>query len=93
MSQMVSAEIADGVRAILAKVLERSVDDISLDASLADELGLDSLTAIETSIAVERRFGVTMPEFATPDDLGLVTVRDLVRLTEDKVRERTGGAS
>ena len=90
---MVSAEIADGVRAILAKVLERSIDEISLDASLTDELGMDSLTAIETSIAVERRFGVTMPEFATPDDLGLHTVRDLVRLCESKVREHEGGVS
>lgn len=81
-------EIAVAVRGILASVLDMPIDEITLEASLQGQLGMDSLSAIETSIAVEEKFDLRMPEFATPDELGLHTVADLVRLTSEKLEER-----
>jgi acyl carrier protein len=83
-------EIVVAVRGILASVLGVPVEEITLEASLEGQLGMDSLSAIEASIAVEERFDLKMPEFATPDELGLHTVADLVRLTSEKLEERRG---
>ena len=83
-----SEEIAVAVRGILASVLDMPVEEITLEASLEGQLGMDSLSAIVASIAVEERFDLRMPEFASPDELGLQTVADLVRLTSEKLEER-----
>ncbi len=82
-----SKELVAAICGILADVLGCGVEEITLDASLEYQLGMDSLSAIETSVALEERFGVKMPEFATPDELGLHTVADLVALTVSKVQE------
>ncbi len=81
-------EIVEAVRGVLAEVLHRPADGISLDASLELNLGMDSLTTIEASVALEERFGVAMPDFARPDEAGLDTVLDLVELVARKVAER-----
>ncbi|MBN1547642.1 MAG: AMP-binding protein, partial [Syntrophaceae bacterium] len=49
---------------------------ITLDYSLTDDIGLDSLSRIELLARVENRFGITIPERAFAD---IETLRDLLR--------------
>ena len=81
-------EVALVVREVLADALDRNTGDIGLDTSLVDHLGMDSMTTIEVSIELEERLDVTFPDFAAPHELGLHTVRDLVRMTRERVEER-----
>jgi acyl carrier protein len=66
------------VRLALHDVLpERSVRQLSRDASLVIDLGIDSLKAAELSLALERRFGrpIFVGEiFADVDDPRTLTV-------------------
>jgi len=39
---------------------------------------MDSLRTIETNVALEARFGFVAPEVVRPEELGIVTVDDLV---------------
>jgi acyl carrier protein len=51
---------------------------------LVRDLGVDSLTVIETVIRIEERFGIVMPDFEEFDTERVLTVEDLA----DMVMER-----
>lgn len=57
---------ADQIRAevknLVARVTEREPDEIPDDAHFMDQLGVDSLMAMEIMIAVDRKFGIDIPE-------------------------------
>jgi acyl carrier protein len=59
---MTSDAIADRVREVIAKELGRSVGDVGLHASFAQDLGADSLEIVELVMAMERAFGVSIPD-------------------------------
>ena len=54
--------IFEKVRDIIAEELGIEVDEIKLDSSLADDLGADSLDAIELIMAVEEEFDVQIDD-------------------------------
>lgn len=57
---------ADQIRAeikrLVANVTEREPDEISDTAHYMDELGVDSLMAMEVMIAVDKKFKIDIPE-------------------------------
>ena len=68
----------------IADVLERKENEIRLDASLRDDLNLDSLKQMTLSILLEDEFHLTIP----PEDLmGIVTVKDIVDFIHRKLQE------
>ena len=50
------------IKAIIADTLSVDEDKITLEASLADDLGADSLDTVELIIEFEKRFGVSIPD-------------------------------
>ena len=64
---MVTEEIRAEVRRLIADVTERKPEEISDTALLTDELGLDSLMALEVMVAVDKKYKINIPEdeFAT----------------------------
>jgi len=73
-----AAPVADAVHRVLARTLGVDPVRIRAEARLED-LGVDSLKTIEMNVALEEELGFTSPEVARPDELGIVTVGDLVR--------------
>ena len=68
----------------IAEVLERKESEIGLDASLRDDLNLDSLKQMTLFILLEDEFERTMP----PDDLtGIATVKDIIDFIDRKLQE------
>ena len=59
----------DKVVEILAEQAVLSVEDVTLDSSLAD-LGIDSLGVVETIFAIEEAFDITVPFNANEPDAG-----------------------
>jgi len=57
---------ADQIRAeikrLIANVTEREPEEISDSAHFMDELGVDSLMAMEVMIAVDKKFKIDIPE-------------------------------
>jgi len=55
------------VKKLIAEVTEREPDEISDTALFADELGVDSLMAMEVMVAVDKKYKINIPEdeFAT----------------------------
>ncbi len=81
--------LEDELRAIVAEVAE--LDPVSVDAggTLADA-GVDSLMAMEISVDVERRYGLT---FTVEELKQITTFGSLVALTRQRLAEQEGASS
>ena len=67
------------VKAIIANELNIDESKITLESSLSEDLGADSLDAVELIMALEDEFGV---EVNDDDAQGIKTVGDIVALVE-----------
>ncbi|MDD5432113.1 MAG: acyl carrier protein [Candidatus Omnitrophica bacterium] len=59
---MQDIEIENEVKSLIAQVLEKDPNTIKPDARLVEDLGMDSLMALEILVAVEKKFKITIPE-------------------------------
>jgi len=69
----------DEIKKIIVDQLACDEDKVTLEASLSDDLGADSLDAVEISMAVEEVLGVTITDEDLPN---IKTVKDLVEYAE-----------
>jgi acyl carrier protein len=69
--------VADRVVAILTQRLGISPDVVTPTAELAEDLGVDSVDAVEFALALEREFKVALPDEIIAD---VRTVQDVVDL-------------
>ena len=69
------------VKEVLVEAINVDEDMITMEANLKDDLGIDSLAAVELSLELETEFDVRIEdqELAT-----LVSVADIVKLLESK---------
>lgn len=67
------------IREIINSTLSCGEDVITMDASLIDDLGADSLDAVELCMTIEEEFDITIPEDKIAD---LKTVKDIVDYVE-----------
>lgn len=57
-----SDEIRQEIRRLIAEVTERSEDEVTDHAHFVEDLGMDSLMALEVMIDVEKRHKIELPE-------------------------------
>lgn len=69
------------VKYALVESLNIEGEDIKLESNLKDDLGIDSLAAVELSLDLETEFDV---EISDEELAALVTVEDIVKLIESK---------
>ena len=65
----------DKMREIIAETLNCDLEKVTMEATLAEDLGADSLAAVELSMALEEEFHVTIADEDLPK---MKTVADLV---------------
>ena len=63
------------VREIMVDTLSLEKDEIKISYNLFDDLGADSLDAVELNMALEEEYGISIPD---EDLLTLKTVQDIV---------------
>lgn len=71
------------VQKILAEQLELDADEITLDSSLVEDLGIDSLDFVDIVMSLEDEFDTEFPE---EDMTDIKTVGDIVKYIEDKLQ-------
>lgn len=67
------------VKEVIIDILSCSEDKITLESDLFKDLGADSLDAVELSLAVEEKTGITIDQDMLPE---LKTVQDIVDYLE-----------
>ena len=78
--------VADRVVALLTRRLGISPEMVRLTAELAEDLGVDSVDAVEFTVGLEQEFNVALPDQVIAD---VRTVQDVI----DLVSARTGALS
>ena len=67
------------IKAVIVETLSVDEDTVTLEASLSDDLGADSLDAVELGMAIEDAVGVSIADEDLPN---IKTVQDLVDYVE-----------
>ena len=71
------------VKALLADIIEMDPNQIDPDAHLVEDLGMDSMMALEILAAIEKKYKIRIPE----DDLPkITTVNKAVELARKYVK-------
>lgn len=69
------------VRDVLVEAINVDADLITMEANLKDDLGIDSIAAVELSLELETEFDIRIED---EELTKLVTVADIVTLLESK---------
>ncbi len=72
-------DLSEQLRALSAEQLSVAPAQLRPDAVLTDDLGVDSLAAIEWGMTIEDAFGISLPESAWEDVTTYGDVHDLVQ--------------
>ena len=73
--------IFDEVREILAEQLDVDKDSIEMNSKLAEDLGADSLDAIDIVMTIEDQYAIEVPDENIEN---MKTVEDIVSFIESK---------
>ena len=74
--------IFDKVKDILVDQLDCEEDKVTMEASMTDDLGADSLDIVDLVMSLEEEFDVEIPDDQVEN---IKTVGDIVKYIEDKV--------
>jgi len=55
-------KLTDDIRKLVAEVLETEPEKIQADAKFVEDLGMDSMMALEIMAAIEKKYRVAIPE-------------------------------
>ena len=69
------------VKAILSEQFDVEEDSITMESSITDDLGADSLDVVDLLMSIEDEFEVEVPDSEVEN---IKTVGDLVKYIEDK---------
>ena len=82
--------IRQEVKRLIAEVTEREPEEITDTALFADELGVDSLMAMEVMVAVDKKYKINIPE----DEFASIrNVDDTVAVVRRHIVQAAAGAS
>lgn len=71
--------ILDEIKEILAENLDINTKDIDISSNLSDDLGADSLDAIDIVMSIEDKYSIEVPDEAIEK---MKTVADIVEFVE-----------
>ncbi len=60
--QVTETQVREEVKRLIAELTEREIGEITDTALFVDDLGVDSLMAIEVMVALDKRYKIDIPE-------------------------------
>ena len=66
---------------VIQDVLTNDIDKIKPESKLIDDLGADSLTAVEIVMDLEKKLGIEIDDSKIEK---IVTIQDIINIVEDK---------
>ncbi len=84
-----SNEVENEIVMIIADVSGFEPEEIKPETSLADELEIDSIKAIEITVAIEKKYKISIRDEDVPK---IRTLKDAVELVNNLLSQRTADA-
>lgn len=76
--------VFDKIKDIIVEQLDVEEDAVTMEASITDDLGADSLDVVDLVMSIEESFDVEIPDEEVKN---IKTVGDIVKYIENKVEE------
>ena len=76
--------VFDKIKDIIVEQLDVEEDAVTMEASITEDLGADSLDVVDLVMSIEERFDVETPDEEVEN---IKTVCDIVKYIENKVEE------
>ena len=76
-------QLKDEVRKIVSDIIEMDPEKVDIDARFVEDLGTDSMMALEILAALEKRYRINIPEEELPK---VKTLRDTIELVKRYVK-------
>ena len=76
--------VFDKIKDIIVEQLDVEEDAVTMEASITDDLGADSLDVVDLVMSIEESFDVEIPDEELEN---IKTVGDIVKYIENKVEE------
>lgn len=90
---MTDQEILDRIKQVLVEEFELREEDLTLDASLYDGLGLDSLDAVDLVVALEKAFGFKIVRATDEVKIrAMQVVGDILSFVQEKTEDAVSKA-
>jgi acyl carrier protein len=70
----------DEIKTLVAKILRMPEEKVSLDANLFTDLNVDSLLGVEIFAALDKKYGINIPEARLK---GINTLRDIIQIVHE----------
>ena len=71
------------VRKLIADIIEMDPEQVPPDAHLVEDLGMDSMMALEILASIEKKFRIKIPEEDLPK---ITTLKNAIELTKKYVK-------
>lgn len=76
--------VFDKIKDIIVEQLDVEEDAVTMEASISEDLGADSLDVVDLVMSIEESFDVEIPDEEVEN---IKTVGDIVKYIENKVEE------
>lgn len=76
--------VFDKIKDIIVEQLDVEEDAVTMEASITEDLGADSLDVVDLVMSIEESFDVEIPDEEVEN---IKTVGDIVKFIENKVEE------
>ena len=76
--------VFDKIKDMIVEQLDVEEDAVTMEASITDDLGADSLDVVDLVMSIEESFDVEIPDEEVEN---IKTVGDIVKYIENKVEE------
>jgi acyl carrier protein len=78
-------DLENEIRNVVAEIIEKEPLEVSLDAKFFEDLGVDSMMALEILAALEKKYKITIPEEKLAQ---LTTLRETVAVAEQYLSQK-----
>ncbi|MBM3248786.1 MAG: acyl carrier protein [Candidatus Omnitrophica bacterium] len=79
MTKIASEKIDAEIKKIVAEILETEPEKIASDAKFVEDLGMDSMMALEIMAAIEKKYRIAIPEDMLPKFTSLSQTASLIK--------------
>lgn len=77
--------IEEEIKMIIAEIIEKDPAEISAEAKFFEDLGVDSMMALEIMAAIEKKYKITIPE----DKLSqMTTLKDTIAVAKEYLGDK-----
>lgn len=78
-------DLENEIRNLIAEIIEKDPSEITPDAKFFQDLGVDSMMALEIMAAMEKKYKIAIPEEKLPQ---LTTLRETVAVAKEYLEKR-----